>query len=145
VGANRIGKQEMKDSRFSALWVLIPLTGTLVAFTGGMLFLGWFATDFGFAAHSPLLITAFVAAVLITIAVIGGYLGAQNRRIRPSVLFSGFAALLVVTFSALTIGSMVEAFSGDRFSIVLTALGGFLTLFFGVLLKRSLGRIQRKA
>ena len=72
----------MKDERYSALWVLLPLTGTLVAFTGGMLFLGWFAADFGLAVHAPVLVTAFAAAVLISIAVIGGYLGALKRKVR---------------------------------------------------------------
>ena len=135
----------MTEDRYNALWILAPLTGTLVAFTGGMLFRGWFAADFGLARHDSILVAGFVGAVLVSIAVIGGYLGALKEKIAPPVLFVVFAGLLVTFFCALSVGSVIDALSGNRQAYILAALSALSAVFFGVMLKRKFmrGRLKR--
>src|SRR5688572_2948123 len=109
----------MKEERYSALWVLAPLSGTLVALTGGMLFRGWFARDFDLPAYDPILIGAFVISVLIAIAVVGGYLGVLRRKIRADALWFSLVGLLFVSFCALAIGCVIDGATGNRPSLVL--------------------------
>ena len=130
----------MEEERYSALWVLAPLCGTLVALTGGMLFRGWFIRDMGLVPHHPIFVGAFVVSVLITIAIILGYLGVLKRKIRPAILWFSFTGVLCFFFSGLTIICLVVGFSGDRQFFILGAFLSVLALTSGVALKRRLAR-----
>lgn len=133
--------KKMKEEHYSALWVLAPLCATLVALTGGMLFRGWFARDFALSAYDPILIGAFIIAVVIAVAVVGGYLGVLRRKVRPDVLWFSLVAALFFFFCALTIGCAIDGATGHYSSLVLAAFISLFALFFGVLLKRRLARV----
>ena len=130
----------MKEARYSALWVLAPLCVALVALTGGMLFLGWFARDFDLPPHAPVLIAAFVASFVIGIGVVGGYLAVLRGSVRPDVLWFSLTGLLFIFLCALAIGFLVDAVTGHAPSLFLAIGVSLLAAFFGILLKRRIAR-----
>ena len=109
-----------------------------------MLFLGWFALDSGLVAHDPVRIGAFVIAVLVSFAVIGGYLGALSRKAKPSTLAATFSGLLMIVFSVLTVGSVVGSFRGNGSSLTSAVLLSLLAVFFGKSLRRYLAATKRQ-
>ena len=127
----------MKHERYSALWVLAPLCGLFLAFTGGMRFRGWFAGDFGIRTDSLPFTLAFVFALVISHVVIGGYL-LGLKKIHVGRLRIALLSTLVVVFSALTLVALVDAVSGQSSSYLLAAALSILMICFGALLRHRL-------
>ncbi len=134
----------MKEEQYSALWVLVPLCALLVILTGGMLFLGWFAADFGFTRNDPILITAFTASVTLSGGIIGGYLAALRRKFRPELVRLVLTFAIATFVTGLTILFLIEGISGSKPSFVMAALTGFLATVFWLTIKRKRFRSLEK-
>lgn len=125
----------MKEEQYSTLWVLAPLCAALVILTGGMLFLGWFATDFSLSLHAPILIAAFATTVFLAAAIVGGYIACLKRRISPEKLRLALTALLATFLTVLTVICLIDGFSGSTSSFVLGAMIGLLATVFWLTIK----------
>lgn len=128
----------MKSERYSALWVLAPLCGLFLAFTGGMRFQGWFADDFGIRTDTLPFTVVFIFAMVISLMIIGGYILGLKKKIHVGILRITLLSTLVVLFSALTLLALFDAVSGQSGSYLLAAALSVPMICFGALLRHRL-------